>query len=638
LERRVARAAARQASVDVPADVGGRLLARALGAVFLAGALTASAMLTAQHFGAHLPGCGPAAGCAAVQNSAYSRVLGWPVAFGGTAYFGAMLAAFLVTWRTGLPRALRWVSWAAVLGSAWFVGVMLHLGEFCRYCALAHAGNLAWVASGVAGAWGRRDGGASMRVRSLASRGMGTAAFVGVFLLTSAALGVAGARHADRVARAAEEERAKSAAAIIERSNAAIPQQPVDRWGAGGFTGRYRSGPEQAAIRIVVLTDYQCPDCKRVEGEIEEVLAARPDASLSVKHFPMCLDCNKHAGRTLHPNACFAARAAEAAGILGGDEAFFKMHRWLFEQGGRFESVEQLKAGADAAGLDVNTLAPLMQSPATLKSVQGDVEDGIALGIYSTPMVFVNGVEFKGWQVAGAFKKTIEQVAATNPAPRTAADDRPVLALQRYMNDWKEGRVLPKQGDTTRWTTGLAPDAAAPEGAKVVEVVVWGDYQEENTVRLDAQLREAMKGRTSVRYTFRHYPVDAACNTALPAGVPAAALHPLACKAARAAEAGGQLGGNEGYWKMHAWLMANMKALSDATLRAAAESFGWDAQAFERAMNSEKTTAAITEDCEAAKRLGLTSIPFVVVNDKQVPRTWREGSNVMSLVLDEAAK
>ena len=43
-------------------------------------------------------------------------------------------------------------------------------------------------------------------------------------------------------------------------------------WGKTGFTGRYRLGPESSPIRIVMLTDYQCVDCQRVEGEIEEIV------------------------------------------------------------------------------------------------------------------------------------------------------------------------------------------------------------------------------------------------------------------------------------------------------------------------------------------------------------------------------
>ncbi len=187
-----------------------------------------------------------------------------------------------------------------------------------------------------------------------------------------------------------------------------------------------------------------------------------------------------------------------------------------------------------------------MSSPQTLKNVQADVEDGIALGLYSTPMIFINGVEFKGWQTPGAFRKTVEQVAAAKPAARTAAADRPVLAAQRFVDDWKESPESARTEDKTAWWVGVKPGDAAPNGERVVEVVVYGDYQEENTIKLNEQVMEAMKGRTNVRYVWRQYPVDPTCNPGLPPNVPAGSVHPLACKAAKAAEAAGGAGGERG--------------------------------------------------------------------------------------------
>lgn len=624
-----------------------------IGTSLLKGAATASGFVVAHHFGASLPGCGPTAGCAKLQNSEWGSVpwIGWPIAFVGIAYFVAMMAAFALSHK-GVPWTLRVLAWAGAAASVGLIGVMVYLGEFCLYCALTHAFNLLFVGFLEAFVWldrrARREGGIGMKkgtgrmARSLGLIGRVPAwgAFVVVFAATSAVLGVVNARHEAAVARSDEAERAESTRAIIAKSaaDAGQPTAPADRWGANGFTGRYRKGPEEAVLRFVVLTDYQCPDCKRVEREIEEILAEQPGASLSVKHFPMCTDCNKYAGRTIHANACMAARAAEAAGILGGDEAFFKMHDWLFSVSGRFLRQEDLEPGARAVGMDVGTLAAVMQGAEPLRRVQADVEDGMALGLYSTPMVFINGVEFKGWQVPGALRKTVQQVLATNPPARTAKTDRPVMAAQRYIDDWKEQPESARPADKRAWFEGVKPGEKPADGSPVVDVIVYGDYQEVNTIALDAQIVEAMKGRTDVRYTFRHYPVDPTVNPALPASLPPGVLHPLAGLAARAAEAAGSVAGSEGYWKMHRWLLANSRVLSVETLREAAKGFGWDVDLFVATLDSPEVLDAIKEDCYAGKSIGLTSIPYVFVNGRLVPRVLRDGDNVVRRVIEEAGR
>ena len=102
-------------------------------------------------------------------------------------------------------------------------------------------------------------------------------------------------------------------------------------WGKAGFTGRYRRGPEASPIRLVLLTDYQCLDCQKVEAEVEAIMASRSDVALSIKHYPFCAEaapgvpCNKYV-KTLHANACWAARAAEAAGILKGEQGFWDIY------------------------------------------------------------------------------------------------------------------------------------------------------------------------------------------------------------------------------------------------------------------------------------------------------------------------
>ena len=151
----------------------------------------------------------------------------------------------------------------------------------------------------------------------------------------------------------------------------------------------------------------------------------------------------------------------------------------------------------------------------------------------------------------------------------------------------------------------------------VTDVVIWGDYQEPYTAELDGRVRAVVADNPAVRYFFRHYPIDQSCNPATPQ-----TKHPLACRAAQAAEAAGRLGGNDLYWRMHAWLMGNQSGFNDETLRAAAVGMGLDADALFTEMDSTEVAQAIGEDAAAGKSFGLRGVPFFFVGGRYVPY-WR---------------
>jgi protein-disulfide isomerase len=387
------------------------------------------------------------------------------------------------------------------------------------------------------------------------------------------------------------------------------------------FTGRYRLGPADAPIRLVVFSDFQCPDCRRFEQQVRSVFAERTDMSVSHKHHPFCSDCNPFVKRNMHPNACWAARAAEAAGMLRGNDGFWHMHRWLFDRGGSFTDAE-IKQALAGFGYDVAEFIRVMQSPETLELVQADIFEARDLGIHRTPMVFINGVELRGWHVPTALKTAVERLAATNPPRGTPEQDRPEDAFDKYVTDWRLEQAFALPPDVPERTIGPA-DAAA-------DVVLWGDYEEPITGSADRLLRGILAKRDDMRYTFRHYPINESCNS-----VAARTLHAHACDAAKAAEAAGTLGGDEGYWAMHEWIMANQRNLGDEALLQAAVELGYDETAFLAAMNSPEAARAITVDATAGKRMGLTGVPLIYVNGKKIPRWRKEG--VLDAIIEEAA-
>ncbi len=113
-----------------------------------------------------------------------------------------------------------------------------------------------------------------------------------------------------------------------------------------------------------------------------------------------------------------------------------------------------------------------------------------------------------------------------------------------------------------------------------------------------------------MRYALRHYPFNQECNP-----VATATRHPQACLAARAAEAAGSLGGPDGYWRMHEWLMGNQRNLDADSIRRAAATLGIDPDA-----------------------LAVRSIPMIFVNGKFLPRWQLEGRSMLGEIVEEARR
>ena len=572
---------------------------RAAGTLLLAIATGAALALALRHVLTFaLPGCGFESGCERAFASAWAKLpaLEWPVAFLGLSWFAALLLAWLCT-SGAWPRALTWITRVGALASLAFLTVMLVDGAFCAYCAVVHACNLAFLVVSE-----RRSGG----MASLAPLG----AFAGVFVVSSAGLWAWREQQSEAVLAREERELART-------------QRELRAGGARKpFTGRQRLGPEDAPIRIVVFSDYECRDCALIEQQLALLMERRDDVSLSVKHFPLCRDCNTKArelGLDPHPNACKAARAAEAAGIVAGSEGFWRMHRWLFERAGVFDERE-LAAGLELLDLPQESFFAAMHGSETQALVEADVAEALELGINSTPLIYLNGVELRGWKAPDAIARAVGELALHQPAPASAERDAPPLALEKFLEDWRSQPELS--------IPPAARDAARPAGSPRPQVVLFGDYLDENSRELDRRVRAAIES-LGATYSFRAYPMDAACGPGLPG------KNPGACLAARAAEAAWTCGGDEAFARMHAWLMEERRAGLAAFFESEAVRQGLDGAAFARALGSPATLERIRSDVERARALDVKSIPALFVGGRLVPRWKLEGERVPELAIEE---
>lgn len=593
-----------------------------LGAAAITLSCLSSLMLAIAHFvGMSLPGCGPQSDCAQAAASAWGTVplLGWPVSFLGLAFFTAIGAAWSV--QSGMLHPLvRLLVRFGAAASIFFIAVMIFGGYLCIYCLIAHLGNLAfWIA-------------VERAPRPARPHLRGIAAFAAIFTTTSLVLVVTNwklgaAVTADRE-RALAESTSRIIAATTQPTSTAADRidEPSDPEAApAGFTGRYRLGPEEAAVRIVAFTDYECPICRELDKQIASILRRHKDVSFSIKHYPACEDCNEsYKQRTIHPNACRAARAAEAAGALWGEEAFWEMHDWLFLRRGHFD-FSQILDYIEKRGRDSAKFLDALNGDQSLARVKSDITEALDLGVSFTPTVFINGVELEGARADNAIERAVDAVLEKNPPPRTAEFDRPRAAAVRYVELWRNQPV--KELAEDKAAHQLGPSAAA------VQIVLWGDFQDSYTAEADIAIRKIVSTRSDASYSFRQFPLNKACNWKS-----VETLNVLACDSAKAAEAAGLVGGHDTYWKMHDWLMRNPSQVFELGLKSTAKEIGIDPESLWTARDKPEVMQAIAADVEAGAQSGLTRIPWIFVNGKLLARISGNRDDVLSSIIAAAAE
>ncbi len=141
-----------------------------------------------------------------------------------------------------------------------------------------------------------------------------------------------------------------------------------------------KGGPA-ARVTLVEFVDYECPHCKRVQPVLRQALDEfRDDVKLYFKHYPL-------GG---HTNSRLAAEAAVAAHRQG---KFWPYNEKLWASSDSLTPalLEQI---AKDLGLDVDRWRKDAESPETKMRVQKDRDEGGALGIASTPTIYLNGREF----------------------------------------------------------------------------------------------------------------------------------------------------------------------------------------------------------------------------------------------------
>ena len=108
---------------------------------------------------------------------------------------------------------------------------------------------------------------------------------------------------------------------------------------------------------------------------------------------------------SIHPEAFKASEAAHCAGDQG---KYWEYHDRLF-QNQRALQVDALKKHAADLGLDAAAFNTCLDSGRYSARVRQGLQEGAALGVGSTPSVFINGRLVQGAQPFEAFKDIIDE-------------------------------------------------------------------------------------------------------------------------------------------------------------------------------------------------------------------------------------
>lgn len=161
-------------------------------------------------------------------------------------------------------------------------------------------------------------------------------------------------------------------------------------------------GNAAAPVTIVAFTDYQCPACAETHLTLERLVKEYGvKVRLVARDFPLIQ----------HTQAFKAAEAAEAAREQG---KYWEYVEVLLRNQSALE-VAKLKDYASELKLDRARFDQALASGKFVDTVQRDIQDGLKLGVDSTPTVFINGrrVADKSYD---ALKAIIEGVLKVSPS------------------------------------------------------------------------------------------------------------------------------------------------------------------------------------------------------------------------------
>ena len=172
-----------------------------------------------------------------------------------------------------------------------------------------------------------------------------------------------------------------------------------------GFRGYIKGSPD-APVEITEFADYQCPFCQTFATlqmpTLDERLVKTGRVRWRYRDFPL----------QQHPFARLAAHSAACADEQG---KYWEQHNRIYEGqsewAGARNAAPAFRNYAKAAGVDLNRYDSCMKAGKYAGRIQASYNEGVQLGVSSTPTLLVGNRLYRGRFDSDAIIKLVDSLA-----------------------------------------------------------------------------------------------------------------------------------------------------------------------------------------------------------------------------------
>lgn len=197
---------------------------------------------------------------------------------------------------------------------------------------------------------------------------------------------------------------------LTQRTAVSIPANvTVLAADTAGFRG-YVLGSDSAKVEVSEYADYQCPGCQQFETiqfpAVRQQLIETGLVRWRFRDFPL----------EIHPHSRVAAHAAACANDQG---KYWELNSKIFEHQYDWSPLKDASGDfatyAGEVGMDVGAYKACMKSAKYAGRIQASLDEGMRLGVGSTPTFLIGGRLYAEGLSSDRLKALVDSIVATQP-------------------------------------------------------------------------------------------------------------------------------------------------------------------------------------------------------------------------------